>query len=69
MNQIDKVIFIREYDVDNFRKEMREYVDAIKSQNLDAEFHYQIGFEDAGQFCDKKYAVYTCLIIVRKVKE
>lgn len=44
MSQIDKVIFIRKYDVDNFRKEMREYVDAIKSQNLDAEFHYQIGF-------------------------
>ena len=68
MSQIDKVIFIREYDTDNFRKEMREHVDAIKAQDLDAEFHYQTGFEDVNNCGDKKYAIYTCLIIVRKVQ-
>ena len=66
--QIDTVIFIREYTVNEFQQELREKVREIKEASLDAEFQYQIGFEDAGGNSDKKYTVYTCLIIIRKVQ-
>lgn len=65
--QLDTVIFIREYTVNNFQYELHEKVKDIKEAGLDAEFHYQTGFEEADNRGDKKYAVYTCLIIVRKV--
>lgn len=65
--QIDTVILIREYTVSEFRHELCEKVKEIKEAGLDAEFQYQIGFEDADNNANKKYTVYTCLIIVRKV--
>ena len=67
MSQIDKVILIREYTVNEFQYELREKVREIKEAGLDAEFQYQVGFEDADNNANKKYTVYTCLIIIRKI--
>ena len=48
----------------NCAKKVKE----IKEAGLDAEFQYQVGFEDADNIGNKKYTVYTCLIIIRKVQ-
>lgn len=66
-SQIDSVIFIREYTVNELQHVLHEKVKEIKEAGLDAEFQYQVGFEDADNNATKKYTVYTCLIIIRKV--
>lgn len=68
MSQIDKVIFIHECNIYKFEDKITETVSAIKEAGLNAEFHYQIA-SDAVMNLNETYLVYTCLIIVRKVKE
>lgn len=68
MSQIDNVIFIHECNIYKFEGKITETVNTIREAGLDAEFHYQVA-SDAVMNLNETYLVYTCLIIVRKVKE